>query len=113
MWKPDDGELLGTLEQGVPEGLFYQRQTEWRFPIDAHDQVNLEINELNKAAEPEEEEEEGGAGSTKDEDKASSQKSGSVAQKSDSRRASIDEKPSKMSKSHSSPDMNAYHRSKF
>merc|ERR1712187_835981 len=29
IWKPEDGKLLGTLEQGVPEGLFYQRQTEW------------------------------------------------------------------------------------
>merc|ERR1712151_38338 len=61
----------------------------------------------------EEEEEEGAAGSTKDDDKASSQKSGSAEQKSDTRRDSIGEKPTKMNKSQSSPDMNAYHRSKF
>merc|ERR1712151_644870 len=61
----------------------------------------------------EEEEEEGAAGSTKDDDKASSQKSGSAEQKSDTRRDSIGDKPTKMNKSHSSPDMNAYHRSKF
>jgi len=50
MWLHDTGEALGTLEQGLPEGLFYQRESMWRFALDAHEQVRLDIEDLKVAA---------------------------------------------------------------
>merc|ERR1711865_335738 len=49
IWCPHTGEALGTLEQGLSEGLTYERKTIWRFPIDAHEQVEKDIAELAAA----------------------------------------------------------------
>jgi len=61
IWHPYTGEALGTLEQGLPEGLTYQRRTPWRFPIDAHAQVQRDLKDLAAAVVSE-------AGSEEDED---------------------------------------------
>eukprot|EP00929_Paragymnodinium_shiwhaense_P063026 TRINITY_DN31519_c0_g1_i1.p1 TRINITY_DN31519_c0_g1~~TRINITY_DN31519_c0_g1_i1.p1 ORF type:complete len:1082 (-),score=262.73 TRINITY_DN31519_c0_g1_i1:157-3366(-) len=65
IWEPETGQFLGTLEQGLPEGLVYKRLSPWRFPIDAHEQVREEMEALAKAAEPEEEADDDDAGSSK------------------------------------------------
>lgn len=61
MWSHDTGEALGTLEQGLPEGLAYERESSWRFPIDAAEQVRVDLEKFEQAllvcAEEEEEEE--------------------------------------------------------
>merc|ERR1712216_725872 len=48
-WDPKTGEALGTLEQGLAEGLSYERLTKWRFPIDAQDQVKKDLAALQQA----------------------------------------------------------------
>jgi len=58
MWSHDTGEALGTLEQGLPEGLAYERESTWRFPIDAREQVRVDLEALEDAASAEPEEEE-------------------------------------------------------
>jgi len=59
MWSHDTGEALGTLEQGLPEGLAYERESTWRFPIDAEAQVRRDLEALEESAKawPAEEEE--------------------------------------------------------
>ncbi|CAE8582669.1 unnamed protein product, partial [Polarella glacialis] len=47
----DTGDALGCLEQGLPEGLAYVRGTCWAFPLDAKEQVALDLHELALAAE--------------------------------------------------------------
>jgi WD40 repeat protein len=49
IWHPITGEALGTLEQGLSEGIAYDRRTTWRFPIDAHEQVALDMEALAAA----------------------------------------------------------------
>jgi len=49
IWHPLTGEALGTLEQGLAEGLGYERRTKWRFPIDAHVQVEHDLKALAAA----------------------------------------------------------------
>jgi len=49
MWSHDSGEFLGTLEQGLPEGLSYERESAWRFPIDANEQVRCDKEALDEA----------------------------------------------------------------
>jgi len=49
IWHPYTGEALGTLEQGLPEGITYDRKTQWRFPIDAHAQVERDLKDLAAA----------------------------------------------------------------
>jgi hypothetical protein len=67
LWHPYTGEALGTLEQGVSQGLAYERQTPWCFPIDARAQVSRDLEALAKAleekdtAEDDEEEPPGGS----------------------------------------------------
>lgn len=50
IWCPVSGDPLGTLEQGLSEGLQYKRRTIWRFPIDARVQVEKDLKELAEAA---------------------------------------------------------------
>jgi len=50
MWSHDTGEALGTLEQGLPEGLAYERESTWRFPIDASEQVRRDREALAEVA---------------------------------------------------------------
>jgi len=50
MWDPFTGEALGTLEQGLGEGLQYERCSKWSFPIDAHNQVKNDVKMLADAA---------------------------------------------------------------
>jgi len=115
-WSPEDGASLGTLEQGMPEGLFYERTTHWNFPIDAHDQVNTEIQALKAAAEPEEEEEEGGGGGGDKDDEKGSSTGGSKKSKSENGGGSVAEVVQRLGKSASSPDFqdsNAFERERF
>merc|ERR1740130_1531769 len=49
IWHPITGEALGTLEQGLSEGLAYERKTQWRFPIDTTAQVENDLKELAQA----------------------------------------------------------------
>jgi len=49
IWHPETGEALGTLEQGLSEGLSYERRTKWRFPVDAHRVVGKDLQELADA----------------------------------------------------------------
>jgi hypothetical protein len=49
LWHPETGEALGTLEQGLAQGLAYQRQSPWRFPIDAQAQVAKDLEDLARA----------------------------------------------------------------
>eukprot|EP00931_Biecheleriopsis_adriatica_P064727 TRINITY_DN39447_c0_g1_i1.p1 TRINITY_DN39447_c0_g1~~TRINITY_DN39447_c0_g1_i1.p1 ORF type:complete len:1036 (-),score=216.91 TRINITY_DN39447_c0_g1_i1:33-3140(-) len=51
IWEPETGACLGCLEQGLPEGLTYERETLWRFPLDPHLQVQADIETLAEAAE--------------------------------------------------------------
>ncbi|CAJ1351114.1 unnamed protein product [Effrenium voratum] len=51
MWDHTTGQALGTLEQGLPEGLEYQRKTSWSFPLDPHIQIQSDIDALAEAAE--------------------------------------------------------------
>lgn len=50
MWAYDTGEALGTLEQGLPEGLAYERESQWRFLLDAHEQVRIDRQALAEFA---------------------------------------------------------------
>jgi WD40 repeat protein len=49
IWSPETGESFGTLEQGLSEGLSYERRTKWRFPINAYAQVEKDLKELEDA----------------------------------------------------------------
>merc|ERR1719387_530880 len=49
MWNNDTGEAIGTLEQGLPEGLTYMSKSTWRFPIDAFEQVRLDTEAVAAA----------------------------------------------------------------
>mmetsp|Transcript_65248 Transcript_65248/g.123581 ORF Transcript_65248/g.123581 Transcript_65248/m.123581 type:complete len:1044 (+) Transcript_65248:93-3224(+) len=69
IWSPETGEALGTLEQGLAEGLAYERLTKWRFPIDARAQVAEDLEALAKAAVPSEEGSEEDAGSVRSAEK--------------------------------------------
>mmetsp|Transcript_22839 Transcript_22839/g.53833 ORF Transcript_22839/g.53833 Transcript_22839/m.53833 type:complete len:1024 (+) Transcript_22839:83-3154(+) len=51
LWDHATGQALGTLEQGLPEGLVYQRSTDWTFPLDPHRQIQSDIDTLAEAAE--------------------------------------------------------------
>jgi len=51
MWDHATGEALGSLEQGLPEGLVYERSTAWSFPLDPHRQIQSDIDTLAEAAE--------------------------------------------------------------
>lgn len=55
MWDPNTGNALGTLEQGLPEGLAYERETVWTFPLDPFVQVQQDIEQLALAAAEEDE----------------------------------------------------------
>jgi len=71
LWDPETGTVFGTLEQGLPEGIVYNRQSEYNFPIDAHEQVRLELEQLCEAAKPEEDEDEDGSGDGSNSEEAS------------------------------------------
>lgn len=49
IWQQETGTQLGTLEQGLPEGLTYCRETSWCFPLDAHELVHKELDALAAA----------------------------------------------------------------
>ncbi|OLP86609.1 Pentatricopeptide repeat-containing protein, mitochondrial [Symbiodinium microadriaticum] len=55
LWDHATGQALGTLEQGLPEGLVYNRSTDWTFPLDPHRQIQSDIDTLAEAAELNEE----------------------------------------------------------
>jgi len=55
IWDNETGAALGCLEQGLPEGLAYERETDWSFPLDPHLQIEDDIEQLSKAAEIEQE----------------------------------------------------------
>jgi len=50
LWAYDTGESLGTLEQGLPEGLSYIRECEWRFPVAVEAQLREDREGLAAAA---------------------------------------------------------------
>eukprot|EP00933_Yihiella_yeosuensis_P022201 TRINITY_DN1747_c2_g2_i1.p1 TRINITY_DN1747_c2_g2~~TRINITY_DN1747_c2_g2_i1.p1 ORF type:complete len:1069 (+),score=159.47 TRINITY_DN1747_c2_g2_i1:99-3209(+) len=49
IWNHETGEALGDLEQGLPEGLAYERETTWTFPLDVHEQIQKDLNVLAEA----------------------------------------------------------------
>jgi WD40 repeat protein len=120
VWSPETGAPLGTLEQGLPEGVFYERASKWHFPIDAKLQVKKEVGALLDAATREEDDDEQGGGgggggggdaSVDEEEEEEEKDKPSVppeAKSQPSRPSSATEKKG-MSLSHSSP---ALHRSK-
>eukprot|EP00913_Durusdinium_trenchii_P008680 g8153.t1 len=63
IWDHATGEPLGSLEQGLPEGLIYERSTEWSFPLDPYLQIQSDTTALIEASEVEMGE--GDAGDTK------------------------------------------------
>eukprot|EP00928_Gymnodinium_smaydae_P078632 TRINITY_DN62742_c0_g1_i1.p1 TRINITY_DN62742_c0_g1~~TRINITY_DN62742_c0_g1_i1.p1 ORF type:complete len:1044 (-),score=241.20 TRINITY_DN62742_c0_g1_i1:37-3168(-) len=48
-WDPSTGAPLGTLEQGLPEGLSYKPVSQWHFPIDPHEQIRLDLEGIVEA----------------------------------------------------------------
>jgi len=50
IWSHATGEALGTLEQGLPEGLSYERETTWRFPMDAQEELQRDLVFITEAA---------------------------------------------------------------
>mmetsp|Transcript_14193 Transcript_14193/g.40804 ORF Transcript_14193/g.40804 Transcript_14193/m.40804 type:complete len:1142 (-) Transcript_14193:83-3508(-) len=69
MWSHDSGEALGTLEQGLPEGLHHKPLTEWKFPIRAAEELERDKSFIEDAAEE--------ASDDSDSDDSSSLKTGS------------------------------------
>lgn len=49
IWSYDVGQALGTLEQGLPEGLSYERGP-WHFPMDAHEELERDKAFIENAA---------------------------------------------------------------
>jgi len=50
IWDHATGSPLGSLEQGLPEGLIYERSTAWSFPLDPHLQIQSDINALMESS---------------------------------------------------------------
>lgn len=112
IWCPQTGDALGTLEQGLAEGLSYERLSQWRFPIDAHEQVKLDLDDLAKAAVASEEGSEADASSVrsvskeKPIEKVDRLDAGSAAGRSVSRAGSTTSDPTRrMRRSQSSPGL--------
>jgi len=49
IWDHATGSPLGSLEQGLPEGLIYERSTKWSYPLDPHLQIQSDINAVTEA----------------------------------------------------------------
>eukprot|EP00435_Cladocopium_sp_Y103_P034542 s427_g8.t3 len=50
IWDHATGNPLGSLEQGLPEGLIYERSTAWSFPLDPHLQIQSDINAVMESS---------------------------------------------------------------
>jgi len=49
LWNVATGEILGTLEQGMPDGAMYEDKGFWKFPLDAKLQVKLDLEAIAEA----------------------------------------------------------------
>lgn len=93
IWSHDTGEALGTLEQGLPEGLSYNRETTWLFPMDAYEEMQRDLEAISGAVAGQEEENGSSTGVTpREKDRAPSSPAQAL-------------QPPKMLKSSSSPNL--------
>mmetsp|Transcript_42119 Transcript_42119/g.111285 ORF Transcript_42119/g.111285 Transcript_42119/m.111285 type:complete len:890 (-) Transcript_42119:142-2811(-) len=51
IWGYDSGDALGTVEQGLPEGLAWERLSPWRFPMDALEELEQDKQAVLSALE--------------------------------------------------------------
>jgi len=51
LWSHETGEALGTLEQGLPGGSFFERKAPWSWPVNAHLMAAQDNEKLTNAME--------------------------------------------------------------